>query len=86
MLSRSKNNKRIELHNTQTHTPHTITSHSLIMLGILVKSVLSVLKVHGVGDDAYTSERNTEREDTHKYFVERRLERGRVLYTGAKQC
>ena len=51
----------------------------LIRTGVLIESVLSVLKVDSVGDDADSSERNTERETSHKDFVERRLKGGRIL-------
>ena len=51
----------------------------LICLGFLIESVLSVLKVDSICDDADSSERNTERETSHKNFVERRLKGGRIL-------
>ena len=53
----------------------------LICLGFLIESVLSVLKVDSICDDADSSERNTERETSHKNFVERRLKGGRILYS-----
>ena len=68
------------------HTRPILLLFCLIRTGILIESVLSVLKVHRVGDDADTSERNPERETSHKDFVERRLKGGRILYSHNLQC
>ena len=65
--------------NSQTQ-PLNLCISRLIVLGFLVEPVLSVLKVDGVGNNAHTSEWNTEREDSNKDFIERRLKGRRVLY------